>query len=116
MIALGITFFTATQATRKFFYTVTELSSLGGHEGTVYEAYDINDSAQVVGYSYASNGEMDSVLWENGTTTADWRLIGSRNYASAINNAGQIACNSTPNGHVLGRCPSLWEKGNFIHW
>lgn len=114
IIAFGINFLTATQAATKFFYTVTELGSLNSLSNRESVAYDINDSGQVVGYSYASSGEMRSVLWENGAITADWRLIGSRNYASAINNAGQIACNSTPNGHVLGRCPSLWEKGNFI--
>lgn len=114
-IAFGITFFSAAQARAKFFYTVTELSSLGyigqGHENF---AYDINDSGQVVGYSYASTGEMRSVVWENGLITADWRLIGTRNYASAINNAGQIAANSTPSRGILGRCPSLWQKGNLI--
>lgn len=112
IIAFGITFFTTTQAATKFFYTVTELSSLGGRESG---AYDINDSGQVVGYSYLSSGEMHSILWNsNGAITADWRLVGTHNYASAINNAGQIACNSTPNGHVSGRCPSLWENGKFI--
>jgi probable HAF family extracellular repeat protein len=114
MIAFGSTLFTATQAATKFFYTVTELSSLGGKEGFLYKAYDINDSGQVVGYSYAPSGEMRSVLWENGAIVADWRLIGTNNYASAINNAGLVACNSAPNGHAVGRCPSLWEKGKFI--
>lgn len=114
MMAFGISFLTATQATTKFFYTVTELKSLGGLETAVYKAYDINDSGQVVGYSYAPISEMRSVLWENGAIVADWRLANALNYASAINNAGQIACNSSPPRHTAGRCPSLWEKGKFI--
>lgn len=114
-IAFGISFLSTAQARTKFFYTVTELNNLGYiGQGHVNFAYDINDSGQVVGFSYASNGEMRSVVWENGIITADWRLIGSRNYASAINNAGQVAANSTPNSHTLGKCPSLWEKGNFV--
>lgn len=112
IIVVSITFWTATQATTTFVYAVTELASLGGRESA---AYDINDSGQVVGYSYPNAGLMRSVLWENGAITADWKPLNIYNYASAINNAGQIACNSSPPSHVTGRCPYLWEKGKITY-
>lgn len=114
IIAFGISFLSATQATTKFFYTVTELSSPTTSNSV---AYDINDSGQVVGsvyVAYGRNARMNSVLWENGAIIADWHVNPLLNYAAAINNAGQVACSSDPGSHVSGRCPYLWEKGDLI--
>lgn len=107
VIALGITLFNTTKATTTFFYAVTELSSPDGYRGF---AYDINNSGQVVGtIGYA-------VLWDNGTITD---LRKPRNpqftWASAINDAGQVVCNSEPAGHTTGRCPYIWQDGNITY-
>lgn len=106
VIAVGISLFTATQATTTFFYAVTELSSSGDYQDV---AYDVNNSGQVVGSSgYA-------VLWNNGTITDLRKPSPLITWASAINDVGQITCNSTPNGHATGRCPYLWQSGNITY-
>lgn len=117
VIPLGITLFTTTQATTTFYYAVTDLGSLSAES----LAYDINDSGQVVGYSGhnildysyppSNAGYMHAVLWKDGTI-ADLRLVGNINYASGINNVGQVVCSTAPNGHVSGRCPYMWQNGN----
>lgn len=117
VIPLGITLFTTTLATTTFYYAVTDLGSLNAES----LAYDINDSGQVVGYSGqnivnysyppSNAGYMHAVLWKDGTI-ADLRVVGSINYASGINNVGQVVCSSAPNGHVLGRYPYMWQNGN----
>lgn len=108
VIALGITLFNTTNATTTFFYGVTELISPDGQPGF---AYDVNNSGQVVGTSgYA-------ILWNNDTVT-NLRKQGPGpqfTSASAINDVGQIACNAEPAGHVLGRCPYLWQSGNITY-
>jgi probable HAF family extracellular repeat protein len=117
VIALGITLFTTTQAATTFYYAVTDLGSLSAES----LAYDINDSGQVVGYSGknivnysyppSTAGDMHAVLWKDGTI-ADLRFIGVINYASGINNVGQVVCSSAPPSHVSGRCPYMWQNGN----
>jgi probable HAF family extracellular repeat protein len=112
-IAVGITFFNTTHATTTFYYAVTELESLSTKESG---AYGINNSGQVVGYSYPSGGPMHAVLWDN-----DALIDVSRggpfplNYASAINKTGQVVCNLSPTSHVSGRCPYLWQDGNITY-
>jgi probable HAF family extracellular repeat protein len=89
-IALGITLFNTTHATTTFHYAVTELESLSSKGSG---AYWINNSGQVVGYSYPSSGPMHAVLWDDGTLI-DIKTGGGipLNYASAINEAGQTCC------------------------
>lgn len=113
ILAVSITFWSATQATTKFFYTVTELNSLGGSRNG---AYDINDLGQIVGYSENVTGQQRSVLWNNnGKIDADWTGNGGFNYAASINNVGQVACSTDLMSHVSGRCPYLWEDGNITY-
>jgi probable HAF family extracellular repeat protein len=113
LIAVGITVFNTTQATTIFYYAVTELDSLSSKESG---AYGINNSGQVVGYSYPSGGPMHAVLWDNGALI-DIKTGGAIpfNYASAINEAGQVLCNLGPGSHVSGRCPYLWQDGNITY-
>ena len=119
VIAVGITQFTTTKATTTFSYAVTELAGLGGNQAV---PYDINNSGQIVGYSYPPNTgtgsvQMRAVLWNDGVLT-DLGLGTSslsRTYASAINEAGQVACNKDPGSHVSGKCPYLWDNGNVIY-
>lgn len=120
VIALGITLFTTTQAVTTFYYAVTDLGSLSDES----LAYDINDSGQVVGYSGkkivnysippSGAGYMKAVLWKDDTITDLW-LVGSINYASGINNVGQVVCSTAPNGHLSGRCPYMWQNGNVTY-
>ena len=120
VIALGITLFTTTQAATTFYYAVTDLGSLSAES----LAYDINDSGQVVGYSGknivnysyppSTAGDMHAVLWKDGTI-ADLKLIGHINYASGINNVGQVVCSTAPNSHTSGQYPYMWKNGNETH-
>jgi probable HAF family extracellular repeat protein len=116
VIAVGITLFTTTQATTTFFYTVTELGNIGGNDSL---AYDINDSGQVVGYASVNPGPgvTHAVLWNNDGTLIDLRKSGAipYNWASAINNAGQVVCNIDLAGHFSGRVPYLWQNGNITN-
>jgi probable HAF family extracellular repeat protein len=107
VIALGITLFNTTKATTTFFYAVTELTSPDGYQGV---AYDVNNSGQVVGsIGYA-------VLWNNGIITDLRKRAPQFTWASAINDVGQVVCNSVPLvGHVFGRCPYLWQSGNITY-
>jgi probable HAF family extracellular repeat protein len=112
-IAVGITFFNTTNATTTFYYAVTELESLSSKESG---ANGINNSGQVVGYSYPSGGTMHAVLWDDGTLI-DVKTGGAitLNYASASNKMGQVVCNLSPGWHVLGRCPYLWQDGKVTY-
>ena len=47
-------------ATTASSYSLTDLGTLGGHLSV---AKDINDSAQIVGYSINSNGQRRAFVW-----------------------------------------------------
>jgi probable HAF family extracellular repeat protein len=113
VIALGITLLTKAQAATTFSYTLTELV---GFSDKASVAYDINNSGQVVGYSYPATGTMHAVLWNNGKLT-DLKKPGAIPYndAPGINNAGQIVCNLNPGRGVGGRCTYLWQNGTVIN-
>ena len=66
---------------------MTDLGTLGG---TVSYARGINDSGQVVGYSYTSSGIYHAFLWQNGSMTDLGTLGGTESYAYGINNNGWI--------------------------
>jgi probable HAF family extracellular repeat protein len=68
--------------------TITDLGTFGGNQTN---AYEINNSGQVVG-NYSLNG-WHSALYDNGTWT-DLGISGE-SYAFAINNSGQIVGYST---------------------
>ncbi|MBD0345555.1 MAG: DUF3466 family protein [Coleofasciculus sp. Co-bin14] len=100
---------TKTQATTTFSYTLTELV---GFSDKASVAYDINNSGQVVGYSYPATGSMHAVLWNNGKLIDLKKPVAiPYNDASGINNAGQVVCNLDPGRGVAGRCPYLWQNG-----
>src|SRR5262245_61217948 len=82
-------------------YNVTDLGTLGG---TLSEAYGLNDSGQIVGYSATSgNAGHRAFLYQNGSMTDLGTLGGSRSEASAINNAGQIVGYSYLGGDTVQR-------------
>jgi probable HAF family extracellular repeat protein len=80
------------------------LGSLGNQNGRGY-AYGINDSCQIVGTSYTSEGIPYAFLWQNGEIISLGALdiSGGTSEAFAVNNNGQIVGSST---HAF-----LWEDG-----
>ena len=78
-------------------YTVTNLGTLPG--GYASYAYGINNSGQVVGYSYSSPaGYYHAFLYSNGSMTDLGTLPGGaplQSYAYGINNTGQIVGQSS---------------------
>jgi probable HAF family extracellular repeat protein len=71
-------------------YTVTDLGTLGGTSGTY--AYGINDSGEVVGYSYTTSGAQRAFLYNNGTMQNLGALSGATGLSEAqgINSSGAV--------------------------
>lgn len=99
VIALGLSLFTATTATSNFYYSITDLGTLGGR---VTDAYGINDAGQVVGYGFTSSGSR-AFLWKNGKMKDLGTLGGSSSWAYGINHESQVVGEAEINantGHV----------------
>jgi probable HAF family extracellular repeat protein len=87
-----------------------DLGTLGGSSGYFSfssVANSINNSSQIVGYSYTPDGEQRAVIWEDGVLVdlntqlpieAGWTLSS----ATRINNAGQIIGTGLVNGQEQG--------------
>jgi probable HAF family extracellular repeat protein len=87
-------------------YIVTDLGTLGSVQSA--QAYDINDSGQVVGY--AGN---HAFVWQNGVLIDLGTLGGNGSIARAINTFGQIAGQSTLASSSTSHAV-LWDNGTKI--
>lgn len=97
VITLGISLFTATTAATNFYYSITDLGTLGG---SYSDANAINDAGQVAGTSITSQNAQRAFLWQNSQMTELPTLGGINNIALDINNTAQIVGHSsTPSGY-----------------
>lgn len=96
-------------------YQVIDLGSLtSGRSGNCYPLA-INNSGQIVGYSYVSADDRHAFLWENGTISDLGTLRnGSDSWANGINSAGEIVGGSfiPPVGSGKLR-PFLWDSDSM---
>src|SRR5687768_11222577 len=92
-------------------YTLIDLGSLGGGDT---QAFDLNDSAQVVGYSRTASLQSRAFLWNDGQM-ANLGVVNADDYQSAavdLNGLGHAVGTSTlKNG--LPRA-ALWRNGSII--
>jgi probable HAF family extracellular repeat protein len=92
-------------------YTLTDLGSLGGGDT---QAFDLNDSAQVVGYSRTASLQSRAFLWNDGQMV-NLGVVNADDYQSAavdLNVLGHAVGTSTlKNG--LARA-ALWRNGSII--
>ena len=90
--------------------TITLLSDSG-------IASDINESGQIVGYTFSLNELQHTVhravLWQNGTMIELGTLGGNESSAGAINNAGKVVGQSTINETSNVRHPFVWHDGTM---
>jgi probable HAF family extracellular repeat protein len=99
VIATGLSVFTTTLATTRFWYTVTDLGTLGGNS----YASDINDAEQVVGWYDSSSWSEHGFFWQNGEMTDIAAICSPIPFPPRINNSGQIAGNCNTDA-------VLWEN------
>jgi probable HAF family extracellular repeat protein len=117
VLAVTISWFTATTAATTFYYAVTEINPPAGYSNQ-FSPRGINDLGQVIarGYSghFLSSESTHSFLWQNGTTT-DLGTLGSGTlgsdftWAVGINNVGQVVGSSVASDGF--RHAFLWQNG-----
>ncbi len=97
-LTAGLLLFSTSFSAAASVYSITELGTLGGQSSY---GYGVNNSGQVVGYSYNQNGENRAFLFENGEMKDLGTLGGNRSRANGINNHGEIVGSAeTSNGET----------------
>jgi probable HAF family extracellular repeat protein len=92
--------------------SMTDLGTLKGDKNS--DATAINDTGQVVGYSFSSgkkNVTTHAFLWSNGSMTDLGTLGGSDSYAFGINATGQVVGYSATGSGMLDAF--LWSNGSM---
>lgn len=88
---------------------LTDLGTLGG---SLSDAYAINTSCQVVGFSRTPTGDSHAFIWDAATGMRDLGTLGGRwSSASDINDAGQVvggAANAAGTKRAI-----LWQAGRM---
>lgn len=88
-------------------YTITDLGTLAGHDRS--GAYDINNLAQVVGFSDPDPYHGRGFLWEDGQMS-DLGSLSDFSGAAAINKSGWVVgLTDVPNQYFPHAC--LWKEG-----
>jgi probable HAF family extracellular repeat protein len=108
VIAFGLSIFTTTTAATRFYYSITDLGTLGGSSSY---AMSMNDVGQIVGTSQTSNGNSQAFLWEGGAMTDIGTAAGYNNtIAIDINNAGQVLGGTTNLTPLSVYSPFKWSN------
>jgi probable HAF family extracellular repeat protein len=90
---------------------MNDLGTLGGSES---HAWGINNSGQVVGYSYITGDSTEHAFLYDGTAMNDLGTLGgSWSYAYGINNSGQVVGLSSITGDSALHA-FLYDGGNMI--
>ena len=88
---------------------LTDLGTLGG---SLSDAYAINNSCQVVGFSWTPTGDSHAFIWDAATGMRDLGTLGgSWSWASDINDAGQVVGGATDAAGT--RRAFLWQSGQM---
>jgi probable HAF family extracellular repeat protein len=93
-------------------YSNGVMQSLGSFGGNTSAAFGINNSGQITGYAFYSNGISHAFLYSNGTMRDIGALGGSSSWGNSINASGQItgtATLATANEHAF-----LYSNGSMV--
>lgn len=86
---------------------VTDLGTLGGPESV---ALDINEAAEIVGWSHTADGRQNPFLFVGGQMQ-NLSFLGPQGEATGINNKTQVVGNFRLSANSLQRRAFIWEEG-----
>jgi probable HAF family extracellular repeat protein len=93
-----------------FLYSNGQTQDLGTLGGPHSFGYGINDSGQVVGYSYLPSGYRHAFLYSSGEMRDLGTLGGNESFGNGINSAGQVVGSATKTDDGLGHA-FLYSNG-----
>ena len=92
-------------------YAATDLGTLGGPDA---EAAAINDSGQVVGFSYTSGDDQRAFSWTQGGGMVNLGTLGGYSSALAVNDSGAVVGNSFDSSDGAGHAFFWTQAGGMI--